>query len=289
MGTPEANSQSNLDPTGNLLVGLFDSGLGGLTVLRRVHDIYPHTRCLYLGDTARVPYGQRSVEDIRAIAAEVVHWLRGEGVGVLVMACNTSNALALDVAVAEAGVPVVGLIDSVAAQIQSNRVGVLATPATVASGAYRRSIQACRPQAHVVEVGCPAFVPWIEAGDLDAPGLRAAAQEYVAPLLAAGVDTVVLGCTHYPMLRPLLRSLLPAGVTMLDPAEAAVQRLGPLLASLGDAPEADLALDAVIPAQQRSRLCVTGCPESFAAGASAWLGHRPSVNQVDLRSACKAF
>ena len=94
------------------LVGLFDSGLGGLTVLRRLQERYPHSSCLYLGDTARVPYGQRSVADIRAIAAEVVHWLRGQGVGVLVMACNTSNALALDVAVAEAGVPVVGLIDS---------------------------------------------------------------------------------------------------------------------------------------------------------------------------------
>jgi len=289
MAPPDRQSPAIPHHPGSLLVGLFDSGLGGLTVLRRVHEAYPHTRCLYLGDTARVPYGQRSVEDIRAIAAEVVHWLRGQGVGVLVMACNTSNALALDVAVAQAGVPVVGLIDSVAAQIQGDRVGVLATPATVASGAYRRSIQACRPQAHVLEVGCPAFVPWIEAGDLEAPGLRDAAQEYVAPLLAAGVDTVVLGCTHYPMLRPLLRSLFPAGVTMLDPAEAAVQRLGPLLASLGDAPEADLALDAVIPAQQRSRLCVTGCPEAFAAGASAWLGHRPSVSQVDLRSAGRAF
>jgi len=289
MGTPEGKCPALPHGSGSLLVGLFDSGLGGLTVLRRVHEAYPHTRCLYLGDTARVPYGQRSVEDIRAIAAEVVHWLRGEGVGVLVMACNTSNALALDVAVAEAGVPVVGLIDSVAAQIQSDRVGVLATPATVASGAYRRSIQACRPQAQVVEVGCPAFVPWIEAGDLEAPGLRDAAQEYVAPLLEAGVDTVVLGCTHYPMLRPLLCSLVPAGVTLLDPAEAAVQRLGPLLASLGDAPEADLALDAVIPAEQRSRLCVTGCPDAFASGASAWLGHRPTVNQVDLRSAGRAF
>ena len=289
MGTPEGTCPALPHGSGGLLVGLFDSGLGGLTVLRRVHEAYPHTRCLYLGDTARVPYGQRSVEDIRAIAAEVVHWLRGEGVGVLVMACNTSNALALDVAVAEAGVPVVGLIDSVAAQIQSDRVGVLATPATVASGAYRRSIQACRPQAQVVEVGCPAFVPWIEAGDLEAPGLRDAAQEYVAPLLEAGVDTVVLGCTHYPMLRPLLRSLVPAGVSLLDPAEAAVQRLGPLLASLGDAPEADLALDAVIPAEQRSRLCVTGCPDAFASGASAWLGHRPTVNQVDLRSAGRAF
>ena len=119
----------------SLRVGLFDSGLGGLTVLRHVQASYPHTPCLYLGDTARVPYGTRTVEDIRAIAGEVVRWLHRQGVDVLVMACNTTNALALDVAVAEAGVPVVGLIDSVAAVIDSDRVGVLATPATASSGA----------------------------------------------------------------------------------------------------------------------------------------------------------
>ncbi|MFN9909988.1 MAG: glutamate racemase, partial [bacterium] len=103
------------------------------------HALYPHSPCLYLGDTARVPYGTRSVSDIRAIAAEVVRWLRQQGVEVLVMACNTSNALALDVAVAEAGVPVVGLIDSVASELTVDRIGVLATPATAASGAYRRA------------------------------------------------------------------------------------------------------------------------------------------------------
>lgn len=272
-----------------ILVGLFDSGLGGLTVLRQVHSTYPHSRCLYLGDTARVPYGQRSAGEIRSIAAEVVHWLKGQGVGVLVMACNTSNALALDVAVAEAGVPVVGLIDSVAAKIQSDRVGVLATPATAASGAYRRSIQASRPQAKVLELGCPAFVPHIEAGDLAAPALIEAARQAVASLVEAQVDTVVLGCTHYPMLVPLLLELLPAGVNLVDPAEAAVQRLGPLLASLGDLPEADLGGDAVIPAAGRSRLCVTGCAENFAAAATPWLGHCPAVQQVDLRSAGRPF
>ena len=273
----------------SLRVGLFDSGLGGLTVLRQVQHRYPHSPCLYLGDTARVPYGQRSPAEIRQIAAEVVRWLRAQGIDVLVMACNTSNALALDVAVAEAGVPVVGLIDSVAAQIGSDRVGVLATPSTAASGAYRRTIQASRPQAQVVEVGCAAFVPLIEAGALQSPELRAAAEAYVAPLLAAEVDTVVLGCTHYPMLRPLLAELLPEGVQLIDPAEAAVQRLGPLLASLGDAPEADLASAAVIPPHQRSRLCVTGCADTFADGASRWLGLRPTVEQVDLRSNDHAF
>jgi glutamate racemase len=272
----------------SLLVGLFDSGLGGLTVLRRVQAHYPHSPCLYLGDTARVPYGTRSVDDIRAIAAEVVEWLRLEGVGVLVMACNTSNALALDVAVAQAGVPVVGLIDSVAAVIDSDRVGVLATPATAASGAYRRAIHASRPSARVTEVGCPAFVPLIEAGRLNAPELREAASRYLEPLLAAAVDTVVMGCTHYPMLRALLQDLLPAGTRLIDPAEAAVERLGPLLASLGDLPESEQGQTLVPVPAERTRLCVTGCPDSFASSANTWLGRCPEVEHVCLRSAGRA-
>ena len=272
-----------------LLVGLFDSGLGGLTVLRQVHARHPHTPCLYLGDTARVPYGQRSVQDIRTIAAEVVHWLRLQGVGVLVMACNTSNALALDVAVAEAGVPVLGLIDSVAASLVSERVGVLSTAATAASGAYRRAIHATLPHAQVVEVGCPAFVPLIEAGNLQAAELEQAARQYLAPMLAAAVDTVVLGCRHYPLLRPLLSSLLPPEVQLVDPAEAAVRRLGPLLASLGDAPEIELGDAPVLSSLQRTRLCVTGCPESFSRAASVWLPDCPPVERVDLRLADRAF
>ena len=273
----------------SLLVGLFDSGLGGLTVLRQVHALYPHSPCLYLGDTARVPYGQRSTEEIRAIASEVVHWLRLQGVGVLVMACNTSNALALDVAVAEAGVPVVGLIDSAAARLNSDQVGVLATPATAASGAYRRAIQACRPSARVIEVGCPAFVPHIEAGDLEAPELRQAAERYVQPLLEAAVDTVVLGCTHYPLLRPLLAQLLPPDVQLINPAVAAAERLGPLLASLGVEPEVERDGEPVLPALRRTRFCVTGPADDFAAAATAWLGSRPAVRTVSLQSPARAF
>ena len=273
----------------SLLVGLFDSGLGGLTVLRQVHALYPHSPCLYLGDTARVPYGQRTTEDIRAIAAEVVHWMRLQGVGVMVMACNTSNALALDVAVSEAGVPVVGLIDSTASELSSDHVGVLATPATAASGAYRRAIQACRPSARVVEVGCPAFVPHIEAGQLDAPALRRAAQAYLEPLLAAHVDTIVLGCTHYPLLRPLLAELLPPDVELVNPAVAAAQRLGPLLASLGDSPEVDLDGDPAPPPMDRTHFFVTGSAEDFAAAATTWLGSRPRVRTVSLQSPVRAF
>jgi len=273
----------------NLRVGLFDSGLGGLTVLRHVQASYPHTPCVYLGDTPRVPYGTRSVEDIRAIAGEVVRWLHLQGVDVLVMACNTTNALALDVAVAEAGVPVVGLIDSVAAVIESDRVGVLATPATAGSGAYRRALHAVRPTARVTEVACPAFVPLIEAGDLGCAELRAVAETYVEPLLQAEVDTVVMGCTHYPLLRPLLKQLLPPGTGLVDPAKAAVERLGPLLASLGDSPEAEQPLNPAEAAAVCARVCVTGCASSFASAAQRWLGHRPEVSWVDLRSAGEAF
>jgi len=272
-----------------LLVGLFDSGLGGLTVLRQVHALYPHSNCLYLGDTARVPYGQRTTEDIRSIAAEVVQWLRRQGVGVLVMACNTSNALALDVAVSEAGVPVVGLIDSVAAELVVDRIGVLATPATAASGAYRRAIHACRPSATVQEVGCPHFVPLIEAGDLEAPALRQAAKDYLAPLLEARVEAIVLGCTHYPLLRPLLAELVPPDVQLVDPAVATAQRLGPLLASLGDLPEVEMPAEPVSPPLERSHICVTGPADAFAEAATAWLGTRPSVRTVSLQSPARAF
>ncbi|MBM5793191.1 MAG: glutamate racemase [Cyanobacteria bacterium K_DeepCast_0m_m1_088] len=266
----------------SLRVGLFDSGLGGLTVLRQVQQRYPHSPCLYLGDTARVPYGQRSPAEIRLIAAEVVRWLRAQGIDVLVMACNTSNALALDVAVAEAGVPVIGLIDSVAATLEASRIGVLATPATAQSHAYRRAIQACRPAAHVVEIGCPAFVPLIEAGDLADPELLEAAQSYLKPLLEHGCEAIVLGCTHYPLLRPLLSRLLPQQVSLVDPAEAAVARLGPLLGSLGELPEVDRHAEPLAQLQQRSRICVTGCASSFARAAERWLGTPPVVEQVNL-------
>jgi glutamate racemase len=268
----------------SLRVGLFDSGLGGLTVLRQVHARYPHTPCLYLGDTARVPYGERSVTEIRRIAVEVVHWLRQQGIDVLVMACNTSNALALDVAVAEAGVPVVGLIDSVASTLDAGCIGVLATPATASSGAYRRAIHACKPDARVLEVGCPAFVPLIEQGDLEHPQLREAAAGYLEPLVRQGVEAIVLGCTHYPLLAPLLRQLLPPQVQLVDPALAAVERLGPLLASLGDLPEGERRLEPVGAPLLQTRLCVTGCSSSFARAAARWLGEVPRVEQVWLQT-----
>jgi glutamate racemase len=269
----------------SLLLGLFDSGLGGLTVLRQLLARHPDQRFLYLGDTARVPYGQRSTEDIRAIASEVVTWLRAEGVDALLMACNTSHALAFDVAVQEAGVPVYGLIDSVASHLRARRVGVLATPATAASGAYGRAIRDHQQGAVVVEVACPEFVPLIEAGDLRDLRLHHAAQMYLQPLLDARVEAIVLGCTHYPLLGPLLRQLLPDDVVLIDPAVAAVARLKVLLEGQG-APSPS---NSQGEARCLGRFCVTGCAESFAASATPWLGQRPTVEQVSLQSLSRSF
>ena len=148
----------------SIRLGLFDSGLGGLTVLRRVLERHGSLPVIYLGDTARVPYGSRSPSEIRSIASEVVGWLRQQNVSTVVMACNTTNALAREVTEGQAGVPVVGLIGAAAAMVRESRVGVLATPATVASGAYRESIEALNPGTLVVQQACPDFVPLIESG-----------------------------------------------------------------------------------------------------------------------------
>ena len=258
-------------------LGMFDSGLGGLTVLRRVLERHGSLQVVYLGDTARVPYGSRSAAEIRSIASEVVGWLSQHHVSTVVMACNTTNALARDVAEGQAGVPVVGLIGAAAAMVRESRVGVLATPATVASGAYRESIEALHPGTLVVQQACPDFVPLIESGDLRSEALREAACRYLQPLMEASVESVVLGCTHYPLLTPLLNNLLPQSIRLIDPAMAVASQLDALLGK--PVPEGltqPLALEA-------TRICVTADAEGFADRATSWLGQRPRVELVQLQ------
>ena len=257
-------------------LGFFDSGVGGLTVLRRVLERHGDVPCVYLGDTARVPYGNRSPEDIRLIAAEVVAWLRDQQVTTVVMACNTTNALARDVAEGQAGGPVIGLIGAAAAMVRTRRVGVLATPATVASAAYGASIEALHPGAVVIEQACPAFVPLIESGDLSSEELRLVASAYLKPLLDAAVETIVLGCTHYPLLEPLLRQLLPDSVQLLDPALGVARQLDAVLGPPKASPGTRLNLD-------HCRFCVTADPDSFATRATSWLGARPEVTLEQLQ------
>jgi glutamate racemase len=185
--------------------------------------------------------------------------------------------------------PVLGLIGSVAARLRLERVGVLATPATAASGAYGRALRAAHPASQVVEVGCPAFVPLIEAGNFADPRLRTAAIAYLEPLLEARVQAIVLGCTHYPLLEELLRELLPPDVELVDPALAAVDLLGERLGRTPAPEECCCELHARVVPVQQGRFCVTGDPEAFAQAASPWLGWRPLVERVCLQSSVRAF
>jgi len=218
-------------------LGVFDSGIGGLTVARALFERLPHEAVVYFGDTARVPYGPKSPETVRRYSAEILTYQLGRGVKAVVVACNTSTAHALEHLRAHAPVPVVGVIEpgarAAAAASRSGKIGVIGTAGTVASGAYERAIKAVRPDATVVSAACPLFVPLVEEGWFDHPAAELIAREYLEPLRRAGVDVVVLGCTHYPLLKPLLQRVLGAGVRLIDSAAETATEVVQELATRG--------------------------------------------------------
>lgn len=203
-------------------IGVFDSGIGGLTVVREILRQLPDEDVIYFGDTARVPYGPKSPETVRRYAREITAFLQGEGVKAVVIACNTATAHALDAVRAEFPVPVVGVIEpgarAAARATASNAIGVIGTEGTIASGAYERALHAAAPGAVVTARACPLLVPFVEAGWLEHPAVELVAREYLAPITAAHVDTLVLGCTHYPLLRPVIARTLGPGIRLIDSA-----------------------------------------------------------------------
>jgi glutamate racemase len=204
-------------------LGVFDSGIGGLTVARALFERLPRESVIYFGDTARVPYGPKSPETVRRYSREILAYLLHRGVKAVVVACNTSTAHALEHLRAHAPVPVVGVIEpgarAAVAATASGRIGVIGTAGTITSGAYERAIKALRPEATVVSQACPLFVPLVEEGWFDHPATALIAREYLQPLERARVDVLVLGCTHYPLLRSLLGQVLGPGVRLIDSAE----------------------------------------------------------------------
>ena len=189
-------------------LGVFDSGIGGLTVARALFERLPRESVIYFGDTARVPYGPKSPDTVRRYSAEILAYLLQRGVKALVVACNTITAQALAYLQERSPVPLVGVIEPGArAAVQATKtgtIGVIGTAGTVASGAYERAITAIRPGARVHARACPLFVPLVEEGWFDHPATELIAREYLEPLRRAGVESLVLGCTHYPLLKPLL-------------------------------------------------------------------------------------
>ncbi len=256
-------------------IGLFDSGVGGLTVLREMYRQLPHESVLYFGDTARLPYGTRSQAQIQQFVREILTWMVGQGVKMVIMACNTSSALALETVRSEFSIPILGLIlpGARAAIQQGRRIGVIATPATAASNAYRRAVLEIDTNAEVWQVGCPEFVPLIEQGRLDDPYTYEVAQGYLEPLLERQIDTLIYGCTHYPYLAPILRQILPANVKLVDPAVHVVAAAAQELDLLG--------LKNLRPPMP-TRFCVSGASQSFSHLATRWLGSSPLVEQIRL-------
>lgn len=218
-------------------VGVLDSGLGGLTVVQAIWRHLPQEHVLYVGDTARVPYGGREPEEIRQFNREIIRFLVDQGCKLVVVACNTSAAWAFRAMQQEFTVPMVEVLSpgakAAVAATQSGRVGVWATEATVRSGAYARAVKAQRPDAEVVQVACPLLVPLVEGGRVASAEAKEAVAHYLEPIRRAGADTLILGCTHYPFLTPSIQESLGEGVAVVNPAEETARRAGEVLENLG--------------------------------------------------------
>jgi glutamate racemase len=260
-------------------IGVFDSGVGGLTVARALMDLLPDERIIYFGDTARGPYGPRDLHEVRRFTAELVEFLAGEGTKLVVAACNTATAAALD---PEAGdpaadfpVPVVGVIqpavDAAVAATRNGRVGVIGTVGTVASGAYDRAVAAAAPDVHLVSQACPRFVQLVEAGRTTDRDVLAIAAAYLEPLRAAGVDTLILGCTHYPLLTGVLSYVMGPEVVLVSSAEETARKVFALLVHQ----------DLMAPGPRgRHRFVSSGDGSVFADLATRFLGPRLSTVEV---------
>jgi glutamate racemase len=233
-------------------IGVFDSGIGGLTVVAALLRTLPGEKILYLGDTARVPYGGKSPETVTRYSKEISDLLVAEGAKMIVVACNTASALAVASLSLSYPVPLLGVIEPGAAAAvlatRNGRIGVIATKATIGSDAYNKAIKALNPEVHVISVACPLLVPLIEEGLFDDEVTRTMLRRYLEPLLRAGIDTLVLGCTHYPLLKRLITRICGKQVVLVDSAENCALAVRALISPSGSTvgAEANSRLDVLL-------------------------------------------
>jgi glutamate racemase len=251
----------------NKPIGVFDSGFGGLTVLKELQKALPHEQLIYFGDTARLPYGTKSRETIIRYTTQSCSFLVDLGVKLIVIACNTATSMALDTLSPLFSIPIIGVIDPVIETVVKNsptgRIGILATRATVQSGVYQKKIQQHLPHAEITAIASPLLVSLVEEGFIDHPITHLAIQEYTRPLLEAEVDTVVLACTHFPLIKTLIEQALGPAVQVIDPAFAAAravqQNFSNLLSNEKD--------------HRDPYFFVTDDPEKFGRLGPEFLGH----------------
>lgn len=262
----------------NRPIGVFDSGMGGLTAVRELAALLPHEQLIYFGDTGRVPYGGRSRNTIIRYAQQDVAFLRSFDLKAIVVACGTVSTTALPILQQEQDLPIFGVVEPTARQAaeatRNGKIGLIATRASIRTGAYQAAITRLRPEAQVFALACPLFVPLVENGRTQ-PGdvvIETVAAEYLAPLKAEGVDTLVLGCTHYPLLKEVIRNFMGADVTLVDSGAAVAQQLCEYLQEHALAAE-----------QGQTGTCrwyVSDSTENFGVLASRFLG-RPVTEPVE--------
>jgi glutamate racemase len=265
----------------NRPIGVFDSGLGGLTVVRQIFRALPRERIVYLGDTARVPYGSRSPDIVRKFARQDAYFLAGRNVKYIVIACNTASAHAEPDLVRRLAIPVLGVIqpgaEAAVAASRTGRIGIIGTLGTVGSGAYQRAVAERRPAAEVIARACPLFVPLVEEGVQATPAARLIVEDYLHPLQEAAVDTLILGCTHYPILASVIGQAVGPAVRLVDPGIALAQTLAADLRQRGLLAESDGATD-------EHQYFVTDRSARFQELAERFLGRAlcRAVEDVDL-------
>ena len=264
-------------------IGVFDSGVGGLTVLAELHRRLPRETTLYLGDNARTPYGPRPADEVRRFTLEAVEWLTDQDVKLLVLACNTATARALDAVRDRVQVPVVGVVRpgavAAAAATRTRRVGVIATAGTVESGAYHDAIVEADPHTRVAQQACPELVPMVEAGIVDGRRAESVLRAYLEPMIEAqpAMDTLLLGCTHYPLLREPISRIVGDGVAVVDSAFTTALAVEDLLDALGARAPAGAA-----PAH---RVATTGDVAAFVTVATRVFGDGlPAVEEASIEA-----
>ncbi len=251
-------------------VGVFDSGVGGLTVAREIMRQIPEERIVYFGDTARVPYGSKSKETVLRYSRQIIRFLHTQHVKAIVIACNTASAYALETVAAESDVPVIGVVNAGARTAvratRSGKIGVIGTEATISTGIYTKVMERLRPGIEVTGKACPLFVPLVEEGLLHDTVTDVVASRYLSVLKEKYIDTLVLGCTHYPLLRSTLRRLMGDDVTLVNPAYETALELKELLVGLGinHRPEA-------LPDEGKYQFFVSDLAEKFTSFATSIL------------------
>jgi glutamate racemase len=257
-------------------IGVFDSGLGGLTSVRELFRVLPGESVVYFGDTARVPYGNKSRQTVTRFSLEIAEFLVRQNIKCLLVACNTSSSYALEALSRHLAVPVVGVIDpavrAAAAASPRGRIGLIGTLGTVGSGAYPAAIANLVPGASVISRACPLFVPLIEEGWTEHPVTRAVAEEYLVELRGGHLESLILGCTHYPLIAPLIASLMGPEVRLIDSGAEAARALAALLRDRGQLAQGN----------PEHHFFVSDEPRNFTRVAQTFLGRElPQTTVVD--------